>query len=195
MLQNLPDVVGGALRAQRAGTDQLACTLVERPGELSAIELSSPAFADDAALPTEYTADGAGRSPPLQWRGVPAGTVSLVLIVEDADAPTPQPLVHAIAVDLPVHDGGLDEGALGGANDQVTDGVTTGRNSYLQTRWLPPDPPPGDGKHRYHFQLFALAAGAKFSSKPGHDEVLDALRHYAIASGRLIGTYERAEGA
>ena len=59
MLQNLPDDVGRALRAQRAGTDQLACTLVERPGELSAIELSSPAFADDAALPTEYTADGA----------------------------------------------------------------------------------------------------------------------------------------
>ena len=45
MLQNLPDDAGRALRAQRAGTDQLACTLVERPGELSAIELSSPAFA------------------------------------------------------------------------------------------------------------------------------------------------------
>ncbi len=69
--------------------------------------------------------------------------------------------------------------------------MTLGRNSYLKQSWLPPDPPPGHGVHRYAFQLFALAGGATFSEAPGRDELATAVRDYAIASGCLIGTYER----
>ena len=69
--------------------------------------------------------------------------------------------------------------------------MKTGRNSYLQRSWLPPDPPPGHGPHRYAFQVFALGPGAAFSATPGRDEVLGALRQRALASGCLIGTYER----
>ena len=75
-------------------------------------------------------------------------------------------------------------------------GYKTGRNSYLQASWLPPDPPPGHGVHRYAFQLFALdGSAAAFSETPGRDEVLEALRDHAIASGCLIGTYERPDGS
>ena len=81
----------------------------------------------------------------------------MVLIVEDADAPLPQPLVHAIVVDLKPGDGALAERALE-SPDHAGTGCRTGRNSYLQTSWLPPDPPPGHGVHRYAFQLFALEA-------------------------------------
>ena len=195
MLEKLPDVLGHALREQRAGLDKTAFRLIDLRAGMGALEVKSLAFADHAPIPAQYTADGAGVSPPLQWIGVPAGASSLVLMVEDADAPTPQPLVHAIVVELPAEDGALAEGAIA-SGDAPGAGYKTGRNSYLQASWLPPDPPPGHGVHRYAFQLFALdAAAPPFSDTPGREEVLEALRDHAIASGCLIGTYERPDGS
>jgi phosphatidylethanolamine-binding protein (PEBP) family uncharacterized protein len=86
---------------------------------------------------------------------------------------------------------GLAEGEL---NSSDADGrVHVGRNSYLMSGWLPPDPPPGHGPHRYAFQVFALLPGDPFSGKPGRDALLDAIRERALASGCLIGTYERQD--
>jgi Raf kinase inhibitor-like YbhB/YbcL family protein len=194
MLEKLPDALGHALREQRAGMDKIAFNQIDLRAGTAALEISSLAFADHAPIPQLYTADGDGHSPPLQWRSVPPAARSLLLIVEDADAPTPQPLVHAIAVDLGPQDDGLPEGALGG-REREGDGPKTGRNSFLGSGWLPPDPPPGHGVHRYCFQLFALGAGPAFSGTPGREAVLDALRERAIASGLLIGTYERPDGS
>ena len=194
MLEKLPDAVGHVLRDRRAGLDKLLfnrCGLRAGHGTLT---LSSLAFVDHGPLPARYTADGEGVSPPLQWQGVPAGAASLVLVVEDADAPTPEPLVHAIAVDLPPGDGGLPEGAIGGEAEAGPD-VHEGRNSYLFAGWLPPDPPPGHGEHRYAFQLFALGPGEPFKGKPGRDDVLEAIQARALASGILVGIYERPDGS
>lgn len=193
MLENLPDVIGHALRGQRAGLDKLAFHLLDLRQGMGAIEVRSLAFADHAPIPPSYTADGAGISPPLQWSGVPDAATSVVLMVEDADAPTPQPLVHAIVVDLPTRDGSLPEGALK-SPDHDGLGVVAGRNSYLQSAWLPPDPPPGHGVHRYAFQCFAVVGAFAFSEHPGRDEVMTVLRAQAVASGCLIGTYERPDG-
>jgi len=117
-----------------------------------------------------------------------------LLIVEDADAPTPQPLVLAIVVDLPGgYSAALPAGALP-SGDHAGSGVKTGRNSYLQAGWLPPDPPPGHGVHRYVFQVFALEAGGDpFDEKPGREAVTNAIRERGLASGCLIGTYERPD--
>jgi len=201
MLEKLPDVLGHALRNQRAGLDAIAFNRVDLRQGVSAIAVTSLAFADHAPIPTLYTADGDGRSPPLQWAGLPEATGSVLVIVEDADAPTPKPLVHAIVVDLPPGDGAMAEAALSGGDDEDAssadrdgagaDEPRTGRNSYLQSAWLPPDPPPGHGVHRYAFQVFALSPGAVFSDSPGRDEVLEILGSHGIASGLLIGTYER----
>ena len=193
MLEKLPDAIGHALRGQRAGLDNTAFQAIDLRAGMAQIAVTSLAFADHAPIPARYTADGAGVSPPLQWRGVPPGVASLVLIVEDADAPTPQPLVHAIVVDLAPADGALAEGALPSREHEGSD-VRTGRNSSLQAAWLPPDPPPGHGVHRYAFQVFALAGGA-FDGTPGRDAVLDAIRAHGLASGCLIGTYERPDGS
>lgn len=190
MLENLPDAIGHALRDQRAGLDQIAFQRIALRGGQAAITVTSLAFADHAPIPERYTADGEGLSPPLQWFGVPAGAVSIVLIVEDADSPTPKPLVHAIAVDLPAGDGALPEGALDPASEDVHE-LRMGRNSYFQTGWLPPDPPPAHGVHRYVFQVFALGPGEPLASTPGREAVLEALAERAIASGCLFGTYER----
>ena len=194
MLEKLPDVIGHALQDVRAGLDHLVFNTLGLRSGLAAIEVSSLAFADHAPIPARYTADGAGHSPPLSWRNVPAGVDSLVLLVEDADSPTPAPLVHAIVVALPPEDGGIGEGAIASAEQEGT-GLHTGRNSYLQAAWLPPDPPPGHGVHRYAFQVYALKAGDAFSETPGRDELVDALRARAVASGLLIGTCERPDGS
>ena len=89
MLEKLPDAIGHALRGQRAGLEKTAFQAVDLRGGMAALTVTSLAFADHAPIPERYTADGAGLSPPLQWRGAPAAATSLVLIVEDADAPTP----------------------------------------------------------------------------------------------------------
>jgi Raf kinase inhibitor-like YbhB/YbcL family protein len=194
MLEKLPDMLGHALRNQRAGLDQIAFNLISAGAGTASLQLSSLAFTDHGPIPEQYSADGAGISPPLEWMGVPPGTASLLLIVEDADAPTPHPLVHAIVLDLPAADGALPEGALKSPDHEGL-GYRTGRNSYLRAAWLPPDPPPGHGVHRYCFQLFALDADPDLPGTPGRDAVLQALRRHALASGLLIGTYMRPDGS
>ncbi|RYF33229.1 MAG: YbhB/YbcL family Raf kinase inhibitor-like protein [Comamonadaceae bacterium] len=197
MLEKLPDAIGHALHDVRAGLDSVVFNTLGLRSGLAAIEVSSLAFADHAPIPARYTADaneGKGHSPPLNWRNVPADVDSLVLLVEDADSPTPAPLVHAIVVALPPGDGGIGEGAIASADHEGT-GLHTGRNSYLQAAWMPPDPPPGHGVHRYAFQVFALKGGDAFSETPGRDEVVDALRARAVASGLLIGTCERPDSS
>ena len=189
MLEHVPQWLGAALRGMRAGADKLVVA-DDRLGSFGALDLSSPAFADGARLPERFTADGAGVSPPLLWRGVPAGTAALALIVEDPDAPAPQPLVHAVVWNLPPEDGGLPEGAIGADGDADGD---VGRNSYWQQGWLPPDPPTGHGEHRYAFQLFALSALPDVDATPGRSEVARAITGRVLAAGLLTGTYSRGE--
>ena len=134
--------------------------------------------------PPRYTADGDGVSPELAWRGVPPQARCVALMIEDPDAPMPQPLVHAIAPRLP-REGALAAGALSG------DGVETGRNSYLKHGYLPPDPPTGHGPHRYAFEMFALSEEPPEVGSMGRGEFVDWIRAHVLAKGCLIGTYER----
>jgi len=194
MLEKLPDAIGHALQDVRAGLDKIVFNTLGLRAGMATIEVSSLAFADHAPMPERYTADGEGVSPPLAWRQLPPEASTAVLLVEDADSPTPNPLVHAIVVDLPTREGALAEAAMPSAEQQGA-GLHMGRNSYLQGAWLPPDPPPGHGVHRYAFQVFALRDGQAFSETPGRDELIDRLRERAIASGLLIGTFERPDGS
>jgi Raf kinase inhibitor-like YbhB/YbcL family protein len=190
MLENVPGPLGHALRDARAGLDKLVFNRCGMRVGHGSLQVASLAFADHAPIPARYTADGEGVSPPLHWTGVPAQAASVVLIVEDADSPTPEPLVHAIVVDLPASDGALQEGELHSPHHEGS-GAHEGRNSTLRSGWLPPDPPTGHGTHRYAFQLFALGPGDPFLGKPGRSEVLRAVEQRGLASGMLIGTYER----
>ena len=192
MLENLPEAIGHALHNQRAGIDSIVFNRTDLRAGMAAINVSSLAFKDHGPIPEQYTADGEGTSPPIQWMNIPVNTAALVLIVEDADSPTPHPFIHAIAVDLITTDGSLQEGAL---VDKENTSVKLGRNSFLKKGWLPPDPPPGHGVHRYAFQVFALNIKIDFSDTPGREEVFDVIESHAIASGCLIGTYERPDAS
>ena len=186
MLEKLPAGLGRALRGVRPGLTKLAFNDDRLADVVGTIDVTSPAFAEDGPLPSRYTADGAGLSPPLEWSHVPIEAASLALLIEDADSPTPNPLVHAIVWNLPSGDGRLAEAALGGGFS-----VAMGRNSYLGTTYLAPDPPPGHGEHRYAFQLFALDNRLAFTAPPGRTKLLEGLHGHAIAKGVLIGTYGR----
>ncbi len=188
MLEKIPSGLGRALRNARAGAEGLAFhVLAGIPAEIT---LDSPAFADHGQLPARFTADGPGLSPPLEWRGAPARTAELVLLIEDPDAPMPHPLLHAMAWKLRGCEGAMAEGALSSAG-HPPDGPPLGRNSYFARAYLPPDPPSGHGPHHYAFELFALDAPAQFQSTPGRSAMLDFLSVHAIAKGMLIGTYSR----
>lgn len=194
MLEHVPHWLGSLLRNVRAGHAKLAIVqdgIVGTGGD--AIDLSSPAFANGARLPERFTADGAGTSPPLVWGEVPAGTAALALIVEDADAPTPQPLVHAIVCGLPAGERRLEEGAIVADGGGEADGRDVGRNSYRREGWLPPDPPSGHGSHDYVFQLFALSEVPVLDATPGRTALMEAMRGRVLAAGMLVGTYSRDE--
>jgi Raf kinase inhibitor-like YbhB/YbcL family protein len=192
MLEHVPGWLGALLRNVRAGGSKLAIVQPELGSGFAAIALSSPAFANRARLPLRFTADGEGISPPLVWDGVPEGTRSLALIVEDPDAPALQPFVHAIVWDLPSDLRRLDEGAIAADTGAVLD---IGRNSYMGRGWLPPDPPTGHGVHDYVFQLFALSDVDELGDSPGRHDVIAAMEGRVLAAGMLVGTYSREEEA
>lgn len=196
MLEHIPAWLGRMLGNVRAGASKLAIVQPELGGRFEPIDLSSPAFAQDARLPPRFTADGEGVSPPLVWGPLPQGTAALALLVEDADAPAPQPLVHAIVWGIAADAGRLAEGAIvaDGSGDRETGDV--GQNSYFSEGWLPPDPPTGHGEHRYVFQLFALDSGVEDPGpSPGRSALIRAMAGHVLAAGLLIGTYSRGEEA
>ena len=189
MLEKIPSSIGRALRSARAGTAELMFNDELLASVPSTITVRCPEVEKSGQLAPRFTADGLGISPSIEWNGIPPDATSLVLLIEDADSPTLEPLVHAIVWDLPASDGELREGALR-SSEHDGDIETMGRNSYMTAKYLPPDPPSGHGVHRYAFQIFALDARPKLEM-PGRGKVLDLLKHHAIAKGMTIGTYER----
>lgn len=192
MLEHVPAWLGHILRNRRAGHEKLVAANPHIRLGADTFELSSPAFGDGARLPVRFTADGEGVSPPLVWTGVPEGAASLALIVEDPDAPTSQPLVHAIIWNIPASERRLSEGAI------VADGEggrrrDVGRNSFLREGWLPPDPPTGHGEHDYVFQLFALRDIPLLGPSPGRAEFVEAIAGRVLAAAIFVGTYSRSE--
>jgi phosphatidylethanolamine-binding protein (PEBP) family uncharacterized protein len=187
MLQYFPKAIGHALYGIRAGTEKLLVNSAEVAAP-DCITVDSAAFGDGAGIPLRYAADGEGLSPPLRWRGTPPTTACVALLIEDADSPTPKPLVHALASLLP-HDGEILEGDL--PNPARPGRIRLGRNSYFKHSYLPPDPPPGHGPHRYAFQIFALRQAPPNSESMGRSALAAWLRGRVIGKGFLIGTYER----
>lgn len=181
MLENIPKAAGEAMQSVRAGAGKLTINAISAP---LTITVESEDFDNAQPIPPRFTSDGAGVSPQLKWHGAPKDTACVALMIEDPDAPAPEPLVHAIAPLLPA-EGELAAGAL---NDGEVD---TGRNSYLGVGYLPPDPPTGHGQHRYAFEVFALSEEPHDIEGMGRGELVAWMRPRVLAKGCLVGTYER----
>jgi Raf kinase inhibitor-like YbhB/YbcL family protein len=147
------------------------------------VDIDSPAFLDGGDIPAKYTVDGGKLSPPLRWSGVPNGTATLVVVVEDADSPSLHPLVHAIAINLDGTDGGVCEGGLTNFH------VSMGQNSFRQTEFLPIAASEGRGMHHYAFQIFALNAPLDFPHAPNRDELVAAMNGNVLGMGFCVGCY------
>jgi Raf kinase inhibitor-like YbhB/YbcL family protein len=190
MMKHVPHVIGRALKNVRPGLEKTLYFDECMADVPELIRVESTAFGYDGLIPVRYTADGEKLSPPLAWTFVPPDAVGLVLLIEDADSPTPQPLTHAILLDLPPSDGKLAEGEL---RSPEHDGVShdLGRNSLRRARYLPPDPPPGHGEHRYVFQVFAVDRALLDLDRPSKRALKEALTDHVLARGCLIGCYRR----
>ncbi|KXB96896.1 MAG: hypothetical protein AA908_09700 [Chlorobi bacterium NICIL-2] len=154
------------------------------------MELRSPAFPHNGAIPRTYTCEGADVSPPLQWHGVPPGTKSLALIVDDPDAPDPRAprrtWVHWVLFNIPPTATALPEGVR---SDQLPHGTREGINDWKRTGYGGPCPP--IGRHRYFFKLYALDTLLELD-KPTKAELETAMRGHILAEAVLIGTYQRS---
>jgi len=154
-------------------------------------ELTSPAFTDGGEIPQKYTCEGEDLSPALAWRDVPAGARSLVLIVDDPDAPDPAApkltWVHWVVFDVPAGSTGLPEGA--GSGNALPEGARSGRNDWKRADYGGPCPP--IGRHRYFHKLYALDRKLSLAGKPSKQDVESAMNGHVLATAELIGTYEK----
>ncbi|MDE2290871.1 MAG: YbhB/YbcL family Raf kinase inhibitor-like protein [Elusimicrobia bacterium] len=155
------------------------------------MELSSPAFKAGAAIPKRFTCEGEDVSPALSWSGVPAGTKSLAVVMDDPDAP-PGTWVHWVLYDLPADAKGLPEGlpkeeAL---PDGARHGACWGVESFSRVGYYGPCPPPGK-THHYRFRLYALKARLELPPKATKDELLGAMEGNLLGEAKLVGTYQR----
>ena len=190
MLEHLPVSVGHPLRKVRAGADKAAFNKSPFASVPVSIQVTSAAFEEGGLLPIRFTNDGEGISPPLAWTQIPVDTGTLVLLIQDVDCPTPEPLVHTVALNLPGQDGGLPEAGLP-SKISLGEEMAMGRNSFLRPRYLAPDPVPGHGPHRYYFQVFAVREALEFKEKPNLHMVVKAMTDRVTARGLLVGIYER----
>lgn len=195
MLEFLPKWLGGLLHNVRAGHAKLLIVDPELAIGEATLSLTSPAFANGGRLPARFTADGEGTSPPLTWGALPDDTKSVLLIVEDPDAPAFQPLLHALVWNMPADQNFLPEGSFNATDDAGLTRANVGAESIVSQGWVPPDPPPGHGTHDYVFQLFALSGHLQLGEDPDIDVVKSALLRNVLACGMLVGTYSRGEEA
>ena len=158
-----------------------------------ALTIRSPAFADGAEMPAAYTCEGPNRSPPLTFTGVPAGTKSLALVVDDPDAPDPAAprmvFVHWVLHDLPPDTPGLAEGVR---SEGLPHGAQASTNDYGKTAWKGPCPP--IGRHRYFFKLYALDAVLGPLSDRTKAGLLAAMKGHVLEEAQMVGTYEKRKG-
>jgi Raf kinase inhibitor-like YbhB/YbcL family protein len=146
------------------------------------IKITSSAFQEGANIPSKFTCDGSDTSPPLQIAGVPSGAKSLVLIVDDPDAPGGL-FTHWLAWNIPPQTGSIAEGsAPKGAQ---------GANDFGKSGYRGPCPPPGT--HRYSFKIFALDRELELSSGAKRSQVDAAMKGHVIAQGELVGRYAKSK--
>lgn len=149
--------------------------------EQMAITLTSSAFTEGGTIPKKHTCDGEDVSPALSWSGLPDGTRSLALIMDDPDAPAGT-WVHWVIYDLPPDLSGLQEGTQGLGVEGTT--------SFRKQMYGGPCPPRGK-PHRYYFKLYALDTVLGLKSGATKAELEKAMQGHILAQGQLMGRYGR----
>lgn len=155
------------------------------------MDLTSSAFLPFADIPKRYTCEGDNQSPPLSWTEVPKEAKSLVLIIDDPDAPDPDApkmtWVHWVLYNIPPNTMGLNSGASG--TDDLPLGALSGFNDSQQTGYHGPCPP--IGRHRYFHKLYALDTMLPDLHHPTKAALEKAMQVHILAQCELVGTYKK----
>jgi Raf kinase inhibitor-like YbhB/YbcL family protein len=151
------------------------------------MQLTSTAFTSGGRLPARHACTGQGVSPPLAWAYLPAGTVSLALIVDDPNAPGGV-FAHWVVYDLPPIPARLDEGV--GTADGGPPGATQGRNDYGELGYGAACPPRGDA-HTYFFRLYALDSRLDLPPGATRAQALAAMRGHILGQTEMQAEYRR----
>jgi Raf kinase inhibitor-like YbhB/YbcL family protein len=156
-------------------------------GDLS-FTITSTAFADGTNIPVKYSCNGQNISPPLNWSGIPAGTASLALIMDDPDAV----YTHWVVFNLPPDEGGLPEAVP--KDEELANGALQGKLGSggigYPTGYFGPCPPKGSA-HHYRFTLYALDNTLDVSAGASKDQVLQAMEGHILGQTQLVGIYQR----
>ncbi len=151
------------------------------------MELKSSTFEDGQYIPARYTCEGQDISPELTWNGVPEGTRSFVLIMDDPDAPAGT-FTHWVIFNIPADSRGLAEATA--TERQLPDGSRQGINDFGSIGYGGPCPPPGT-PHHYHLNLYALDKSRDLAAGASKQHVLNAIKGHILAQAERIGLYRR----
>jgi Raf kinase inhibitor-like YbhB/YbcL family protein len=151
-----------------------------------ALKLISRAFPHEDTIPDKYSKDGGNISPDLEWMGVPDGTKSLALIVDDPDAPSGV-FVHWLVYGIPPGILELKEDLPG--TETLPNGARQGRNGFGEIGYGGPQPP--SGVHRYFFRLYALDQDPPLRAGASREELDQAIKGHTIEKAELMGRYRR----
>ena len=164
-------------------------------GSSKKLVVTSSAFEDGGTMPSTHTCHGDNVSPDISWQGVPEGTASLVLIMEDRDVPHPRlplfPWVHWVVYNIRPHVDSLPEAVP--RLERMENGAQQGRTSFGRAGYRGPCPP--FGTHRYYFQVYALDRVIDLEPRAATKKALQqAMDGHVLAEGVLIGRYGRQRG-
>ena len=145
------------------------------------MKITSPAFQNNETIPKRYTCDGENINPPIYFEDLPQGTKSLVLIVDDPDAPRGN-FLHWLVFNIPPETKLIEE-------NSIPQEAKLGKNDFGKTSYGGPCPP--YGQHRYYFKLYALDTVLDLENGATLNEVKSAMRNHILAEAELLGLYQR----
>jgi len=147
--------------------------------QIGDLAITSTAFENGGNIPLQYSHDGDEITPPLSFENVPDDAETLVLIMDDPDAPG-GPWNHWIVFDIPADVTGFEEDAI--------IQYYVGRNSWDEVAYGGPDPPPG-GNHRYYFRLYALDTTLGLADGTSREQIEVGMEGHILAQTSLMGRY------
>jgi Raf kinase inhibitor-like YbhB/YbcL family protein len=148
---------------------------------MAELTITSPAFKHEKPIPAKYSCQGEDINPPLNINGIPEEAKTLVLIMDDPDAPMGT-FDHWVMWNIPP----VSEIS----EDTVPEGAEQGKNSWDKNEYGGPCPP--SGTHRYYFKLYALDTSLDLPASSGKKDVESAMSGHVLAETVLMGTYEKS---
>ncbi len=145
------------------------------------LKITSPAFGHEGMIPKKYSCQGDDINPELIIEGIPEGTKSLVLIMDDPDAPIGT-WDHWVVWNIDSSISNIEENSI------PKEGII-GRNSWNRNDYGGPCPP--SGTHRYYFKLYALDTKLTLEEKSNKKTVEKAIKDHVIEQAVLMGKYKK----